>query len=555
MNRNRFDELMESLLESELSPGEIDELEALLSQSTEFRKEACERLAEHRILGFIHREPCSEEAVEAILSEVSIQKSQQIDSILAQTQKRQSIRQFKIYKLGIWAASIAAMFAVVIAWPYLFDSQSNNNNNTVKGSFQPLSTPVATLLLCEACEWEDFPSLSEGHRIPTGPLRLTSGFAVLRFDGGAEVAIKDNVSMELLSKGAARIHFGDAVIRAPEEAVGFTVMTPASELLDLGTEFSVRVDSSGATELDVLEGEVSIRPLDSPTETSKILKAGEAVAVDSARSSLRKIAVKSKRLATLVKDLKPSSRWDLTYAYEGFYYKEGKIALEDSTRGKGWLGPWRARTLKEGYRQGQTVLDSLDIVHGKLNVTWPVPGGRLGMLRMPPGFIVQIRQMKHPIQLAKNATYYLSFMLKAPEPAQHHTFDDFRLTLRSSDDYFGESLSFGVPRNHGPRIQTGLGVGSRGRFSIPKDQSLLCIGKIEAQEYGEDRVQFRIFSEFDELNCIEPRDWDVVCRDLDLSAQLNLVILTSVGHKERIVDELRIGPTWRSVAPILGGNN
>jgi hypothetical protein len=39
-------------------------------------------------------------------------------------------------------------------------------------------------------------------------------------------------------------------------------------------------------------------------------------------------------------------------------------------------------------------------------------------------------------------------------------------------------------------------------------------------------------------------------RGLRQSAMLDLVILSSTGQSPRIVDELRIGPTWRSVVPM-----
>ena len=68
---------------------------------------------------------------------------------------------------------------------------------------------------------------------------------------------------------------------------------------------------------------------------------------------------------------------------------------------------------------------------------------------------------------------------------------------------------------------------------------------------GEDEVSFRVFAESDALTYAEPAVWHVVSRNLDLSAKLNLVLLTSTGTAPRIVDELRIGPTWRSVTPML----
>ncbi len=71
-------------------------------------------------------------------------------------------------------------------------------------------------------------------------------------------------------------------------------------------------------------------------------------------------------------------------AYEGFFLRRGDCSVEQKPSRKGWVGPWRQRTEFEGFREDEDVTDTLDIVHGQMNVTWPVPGGELGMLRLPP---------------------------------------------------------------------------------------------------------------------------------------------------------------------------
>lgn len=557
MSNERFDELLEALLEGDLTPEGVDELEALLRDDESLRREACDRLSEHRLLGLLHQ-PTDAAATEAILSQVAVHEKRQVDGILELTSGGRAsgdrAASPTAHRWPWWiTVGVAGTLTILTVLSLVFDRNGSEEiRMSGEGASRSPEPAIATMLLCESCEWAGGVRLDEGQRVAPGPLELTSGFAFLRFDGGAEVVLQGEVSIQLLSPGSARLERGNVVIRAPEEAAGFSLMTPASELLDLGTEFSVRVDPSGVTELDVLEGEVSVRPLEMSREESRVLRAGHAVVVDSARSEPRDIEVKSKRFAALVKDVNPSSSWELTYAYEGFFYDEGRVPLDRSVRGKGWVGPWRARTVAEGYSEEQDLTDFLEIVHGRMNVTWPVDEGRLGMLRMPPGKTVRIRQMRRSIRLSENGTYYLSFMLRVHEPAERRRHDDFRVTFRSTADYFGESLSFGVPRGTGPRIRTGVGVGCRGRSSIPGDQSMICVAKIDARRVGADRARFRVFAESDEIECLEPREWDVDCRDLDLSAELDLAIITSVGDRERIVDELRVGPTWRSVVPVLG---
>ena len=64
------------------------------------------------------------------------------------------------------------------------------------------------------------------------------------------------------------------------------------------------------------------------------------------------------------------------------------------------------------------------------------------------------------------------------------------------------------------------------------------------------REPLRVYGEQDVLGYAEPATWHVVTRGVELDAHLDCVLLSSEGKTSRIVDELRIGPTWRSVAPM-----
>ena len=241
--------------------------------------------------------------------------------------------------------------------------------------------------------------------------------------------------------------------------------------------------------------------------------------------------------------------------YEGFFYEAGRYPPGEIVRGKGWAGPWRLRTPLESrrHREPDTTTD-MHIVHGKLNVAWPVPGGRLGMLEMPAGRTYRVRPMSAPIDLASENVTYFSMMTQEPD----HSFrakaarpqEGVRLTFRSSEDYWGDALSFGLSSDQRPVVNNGRGDSTRSAQSIPDEQSLLWIGKILSRADGEDEVSFRIYGQDDALDFMEPAEWHVSTRGLEMKARLDLVLLTSHGTSPRIVDELRIGPTWRSVVPI-----
>ena len=547
--------LLERWLDGEATEDEFAKLDSALSASSELALYASQRLAEHRMLGVLHQSNHDDAQCAAILERIIARQHAEVDNILSFVQaanppvKTSSASgRFAVQLMAILAACTATVF---IAGVLLWNSEPVSLSTTIQ------STDVATMLLTEECRWRDSQIIAEGQRLD-GRLKLLSGLAVLRFDGGAELILRGNSELELLSPGEALLHRGDAVVRASDEATGFRLSTPSSELIDLGTEFSVRVSEAGATTLNVLDGEVSVRPLNAASPIPQILQAGKAVTVDDAQAVPREVQATGESFESVLQAVHPVGRSDLMYAYEGFFYDEGQIPLRKSRRGKGWVGPWRQRTEFEGYREDEDVTDTLEIVHGQMNVTWPVPGGKLGMLQLPPGKTFRIREMQRPIDLDSDGIYYFSFMVREPDYEQRslraRPREGIRLTFRSSQDYYGETLSFGISAELHPQLQTGRGVGFFSAADAPSNQTTLWIGKVIARSQGEDEVSFRIFSESDELTYAEPSAWHVVSKGLNLSAKLNLVVLTSQGTAARIVDELRIGPTWRSVTPLKETN-
>ena len=107
------------------------------------------------------------------------------------------------------------------------------------------AAPLATMLLSENCLWTGR-QWKEGDRLNAGRVELEDGTAVLRFDGGAELVMVGQTAIDLQTAGSVRVHNGDVVVRASDGAERFVVTTPTSEVIDLGTEFAVKVRPSGA---------------------------------------------------------------------------------------------------------------------------------------------------------------------------------------------------------------------------------------------------------------------------------------------------------------------
>lgn len=91
--------------------------------------------------------------------------------------------------------------------------------------------------------------------ITAGTIILDEGTLGLTFDTGTQLVIEAPSTFEIESPSRATLHSGNAVAKVPEPAIGFTIHTPNSSVVDLGTEFAVQVNGEVST-VKVLDGEV-----------------------------------------------------------------------------------------------------------------------------------------------------------------------------------------------------------------------------------------------------------------------------------------------------------
>ncbi len=109
----------------------------------------------------------------------------------------------------------------------------------------------------EDARWQsEGQSQDELGQIHQGNWELTSGSATIVMNSGAEVSVRGPSKFRVLDAKAIQLEFGDVTIHAPDSAVGFRVLTPTGDIVDLGTEFNVSVDNAGETEVHVSQGVV-----------------------------------------------------------------------------------------------------------------------------------------------------------------------------------------------------------------------------------------------------------------------------------------------------------
>lgn len=122
-------------------------------------------------------------------------------------------------------------------------------------------SPIQFVTLTKVAEpvWER--TLTPGDRLGHEIVRLFAGTIELTFDGGAVVTVDGPIEFRPRSTGELELRRGRLLASVPRKAIGFTVSTPTSTVVDLGTEFEVSVNDAGESDVLVRQGEVEVGPI------------------------------------------------------------------------------------------------------------------------------------------------------------------------------------------------------------------------------------------------------------------------------------------------------
>jgi hypothetical protein len=521
-----FDDLWTDYLEGDLDERGIADLEALLAADPDLARRAADLYAEHRALGLLHAD---DDFVEATLRGLRRERESFVASVTGDLRPAPR-RRWKDLVLVAAATLVFSLVLQVVLRP------------------AAASAPVATLVQVRKARWEPEATRLEGQRLLPGPLRLSGGEAVLQFDGGAVVLLHGPADVELESRGAIRVRHGRVLVRADSEAAGFAVHTPLGEAVDLGAEVVVAVEISGATELHVQEGEVAwSREPGRPAE--RTLKGGQALRFEVAHGSDgRMIAFAAQSLDDILRQRAVEMVPSRPDASEDFEYGAGELPAGRAGGGFGWKGPWRLRRGVEvaGEADGS---DRMRLVAGSLGGPWLPAPERGGALALPPGATFLLRELKEPIDLGQDGVRYASFLLRRePDaPPGSTEWPHFRLTLRSTGDYWGPCVAIGLPLSRRPTIQ----LHSRDSFTAPAEVEVgattLWVLKIVTSRSGSDELFLKVFRDAERLPRFEPSQWSVATGPLVAEGRLDVLVITGTGPATHVVDGLRVGRTWESV--------
>lgn len=140
----------------------------------------------------------------------------------------------------------------------------------------PSSAPVK--LVSSHGAWAN----AAGDEVPTRlaqgeAVELATGRAELSFAAGAKITLLAPARLALQGPSTVALQSGKLFAQVSPRGRGFTVVTPLTRLVDLGTEFAVSVAAEGRTFVQVRSGEVEVNSLPSADKPfSTLLAAGQA---------------------------------------------------------------------------------------------------------------------------------------------------------------------------------------------------------------------------------------------------------------------------------------
>ena len=150
----------------------------------------------------------------------------------------------------------------------IVDADNGEKSNDPKNALEsndssPQDQPraaIARLTSSEGARWDN--GYEPQRDLLPGSLSLVEGTVEITMDNGTALEITGPIELELAAKDHVALRSGRLSAHVPKQAVGFTVQTPTSKIVDLGTEFVVDVDKDKSTAVQVTQGVVEVSAIE-----------------------------------------------------------------------------------------------------------------------------------------------------------------------------------------------------------------------------------------------------------------------------------------------------
>lgn len=243
MNAQEREQLIEAMLNNQISEADFLRIEAELTVDPEARRDYYNRLGLTVMLESVARE-------EAAVSATTIASSQQ-----------------SYFRTWHWfALVVCSLFVTIGVWsiqsqgptPEFVSTNPRPENSPWpddQNANEAQALGFGVIVGQSNAVWEDSAVHADGELLPTGALNLTSGLVQLELFSGVTVVIEGAARFSVLSSMEMSVVSGKVRAHVPQAASGFRIHTRDGDVVDLGTEFAIDASTSH-TDVHVLDGKV-----------------------------------------------------------------------------------------------------------------------------------------------------------------------------------------------------------------------------------------------------------------------------------------------------------
>ncbi|TWU17222.1 FecR protein [Novipirellula galeiformis] len=294
MSELRFDEQLGRLLDGEIEERELSQLTKSLASDEELCKRFRDHLQIDEALTILSAEDRSAVRFVQLLDlrlEAESQKFDFLNSVLDRSSVRAArdlMRRWAPLATAVLAATVLAAFAAGL-WTgrqvgprAVKVSVAEMVENTIPA--EPVDDSVAILKQVVDARWAGDVAFAEGDAVsPHEVIHLQSGLVQLQFFRGAMLTLEGPARLEIKDQDQVQLYAGRAWAQVPVPARGFTVLTPETKIVDLGTEFGVSAMPGERTEVRVFDGLVELYDPAASSDATLLheLATGQSLSVDS----------------------------------------------------------------------------------------------------------------------------------------------------------------------------------------------------------------------------------------------------------------------------------
>lgn len=271
---DRINDLANAFVAGTLDEQELDELERLLAEDPVARDAFVEYSTLHTDLFFTMR---ANRLTSNLVGALKRSKTDNPTPTAVPTSDAVD-RSFPSARAWRWQAFMVALACSLLVAVWGVTRPEREPSATGVDFVQTKVDAVATLYETSGLVWKDAnDSLLPGSPLPVGKrLRFRSGLAELVFRSGAQVLVEGPADLKLVSDMELSLVTGRLTAKVPSDAIGFSVRTDSTRVMDLGTEFGVVAGPNRESEVVVFEGEVIVSQRDGSGQNHR-LSAGRMV--------------------------------------------------------------------------------------------------------------------------------------------------------------------------------------------------------------------------------------------------------------------------------------